>query len=200
MFSGIIEATAPILSVDSRGDLLTISVQRPSNFDDIKLGDSVSTNGVCLTVENFSSSHLQFTLGAETLKVTGWQKENLVAQELNLERSLRFGDRMHGHFVSGHVDATTKVLSVERGESWILQLSKQTLNSKMLWSKGSVALQGVSLTVNDVTEKYFSVCLIPETLLRTNLKNLNPGDLINVEYDTWAKAFVHFQEQREAQL
>lgn len=200
MFSGIIEATAPILSVDLRGDLLTISVQRPADFDDVKLGDSISTNGVCLTVEKFSPTQLQFTLGAETLKITGWQKENLVGQELNLERSLRFGDRMHGHFVSGHVDATTEVLSVQRGESWNVRLSKQTLNSKMLWSKGSVALQGVSLTINEVTEKYFSVCLIPETLLRTNLKNLNPGDLINVEYDTWAKAFVHFQEQREAQV
>ncbi len=176
---------------------MTITVRRPASIDDLKEGDSISTNGVCLTVEKFSSEHMQFTLGAETLKVTGWSRESLVGREVNLERSLRFGDRMHGHFVSGHVDATTQLLELEKGESWNLKFAKSQLNKKMLWPKGSVALQGISLTVNDVTDSYFSVCIIPETLLRTNLINIKLGDKINVEYDPWAKAFVHFQEQRE---
>lgn len=200
MFSGIIEACAPILSVEPRGDLFTIQVQRPTAFDDIKEGDSIAVNGVCLTVETFSADKIQFTLGAETLKVTGWNSSQLLMQKMNLERSLRFGDRMHGHFVSGHVDAVTKVSALEKGESWIVKISRESLNSKMIWPKGSVALQGVSLTINDVTSTDFSVCLIPETLLRTNLQNLKVGDSINVEYDAWAKAFVHFQEQREASL
>ena len=83
---------------------------------------------------------------------------------------------------------------------FIYTVNKKNLNPKMLWSKGSVAIQGVSLTINDVTATDFSVCLIPETLLRTNLKNIKAGDVVNIEYDTWAKAFVHFQEQREASL
>jgi riboflavin synthase len=198
MFSGIIEACAPILSVEPRGDLLTIFVKRPASFDDVKLGDSIATNGVCLTVEDFSSEKMKFTLGAETLKITGWNADLLSDQTMNLERSLRFGDRIHGHFVSGHVDATAEVLSVEKSESWILKFSTRSLNSKMLWSKGSIAIQGVSLTLNEVTPQELSVCLIPETLNRTNLKNLKVGDIVNIEYDNWAKAFVHFQEQREA--
>jgi riboflavin synthase len=200
MFSGIIEACSPIVKVDARGDLLTLFVQRPSQFDDIHLGDSIATNGVCLTVESFSDQQIQFTLGQETLKVTDWTRDKLLQKPVNLERSLKFGDRVHGHFVSGHVDATTKLVELSKGESWNLRFSKNTLNSKMIWPKGSVAIQGVSLTINEVTATDFSVCLIPETLLRTNLKNINVGDVVNIEYDTWAKAFVHFQEQREANL
>lgn len=200
MFSGIIEACAPIETVEPRSDLITLFVSRPSHFDDIHLGDSIATNGVCLTVEAFTDKHIQFTLGQETLQVTGWTLESLKNQSVNLERSLKFGDRVHGHFVSGHVDTTTTVIDVQKGESWNLKFSKKNINSKMVWSKGSIAIQGVSLTLNEVTESYFSVCLIPETLLRTNLKNIKAGDVVNIEYDTWAKAFVHFQEQREANL
>lgn len=200
MFSGIIEACVPILTVEPRAELLTIHVARPSFFNDLKNGDSIAVNGVCLTVENFDEKKIQFTLGAETLKVTGWTKSGLQAQHVNVERSLRFGDRIHGHFVSGHVDTTTRLVDCQKGESWVLRFDKKNLQTKMLWPKGSVALQGVSLTLNEVTATDFSVCLIPETLERTNLKNINLGQEINVEYDTWAKAFVHFQEHREASL
>lgn len=200
MFSGIIEACSPIEIVETRSDLLTLFVRRPTHFDDIQLGDSIATNGVCLTVEVATPQHLKFTLGQETLRVTGWTQKSLQGTLVNLERSLKFGDRVHGHFVSGHVDTTAEVLEVQDGESWNLRFSKKNINSKMVWSKGSVAIQGVSLTLNEVTATDFSVCLIPETLLRTNLKNLKPGDVVNIEYDTWAKAFVHFQEQREANL
>jgi riboflavin synthase len=200
MFSGIIEACSPIEIVEQRRDLLTLFIQRPPHFDDIHLGDSIAINGVCLTVEAYTPQQLQFTLGKETLRVTGWTLENLQNQLVNLERSLKFGDRVHGHFVSGHVDTTSQLLEIEKGESWNLRFSKQNFNPKMLWSKGSVAIQGVSLTVNQVSASDFSICLIPETLLRTNFKNIKAGDVVNIEYDTWAKAFVHFQEQREASL
>ena len=200
MFSGIIEACSPIEVVEPRSDLLTLFIQRPTHFDDIHLGDSISINGVCLTVEAVTAQQLKFTLGQETLRVTGWSKQTLQNASVNLERSLKFGDRVHGHFVSGHVDSTSQTLVVIKGESWNLQFSKKNLNPKMLWPKGSVAIQGVSLTVNDVTATDFSVCIIPETLLRTNLKNIKAGDVVNIEYDTWAKAFVHFQEQREASI
>lgn len=200
MFSGIIEACSPIEVVEPRSDLLTLFIQRPTHFDDIHLGDSIAINGVCLTVEAFTQQQLKFTLGQETLRVTGWTKQTLEGAWVNLERSLKFGDRVHGHFVSGHVDSTSQALVVMKGESWNLQFSKKNLNPKMIWSKGSVAIQGVSLTVNAVTATDFSVCIIPETLQRTNLKNIKAGDVVNIEYDTWAKAFVHFQEQREASL
>ncbi len=200
MFSGIIEACSPIEVVEPRSDLLALYIQRPAHFDDIHLGDSIAINGVCLTVEAVTSQQIKFTLGQETLRVTGWSQQTLQGAWVNLERSLKFGDRIHGHFVSGHVDSTSQALVVIKGESWNLQFSKKNLNPKMLWPKGSVAIQGVSLTVNDVTATDFSVCIIPETLLRTNLKNIKAGDVVNIEYDTWAKAFVHFQEQREANL
>ncbi len=200
MFSGIIESCSAIQRVEKKSDLLTLFIERPSDFDDINLGDSIAVNGVCLTVEAESPKQIQFTLGHETLRVTGWLQKDLQGAEVNLERSLKFGDRVHGHFVSGHVDTTAELLELQTGESWILKLSKKNLNTKMIWSKGSVAIQGVSLTVNEVTDADFSVCLIPETLLRTNLKSIKTGDVVNIEYDTWAKAFVHLQEQREATL
>ncbi len=198
MFSGIIEATAPILSVEPRGNLLTIFVQRPSFFSDIQIGDSIASNGVCLTVESVDDEKLRFTLGQETLNVTGWSQANLPTMTINLERSLRYGDRMHGHFVSGHVDAVAEILAVEKSESWNVQVSLKNLDRKMIWPKGSVAIQGVSLTINEVTHNlasdFFTVCLIPETLHRTNLQHLQAGQKVNIEYDTWAKAFVNYHE------
>lgn len=199
MFSGIIEAKATITDVSERSGVLQIRVERPATFDDIKNGDSISTNGVCLTVEDFSADWLQFAIGFETLKVTGWNPQTLQQASVNLERSLRFGDRLHGHMVSGHVEETGKVVeSFYQGENLLLTVSFPEALAPFIWKKGSIAIQGVSLTVNEVTNNTLSVCLIPETLTITNLKNLKSGDTVNLEADYFAKALYHFSERQNA--
>lgn len=197
LFSGIIEGAALITECRVFQNTLKIIIEKPTHFDDIKTGDSISTSGVCLTVEEISEKSLTFTLGQETLNVTGWNSEALQGQLMNLERSLRLGDRIHGHLVSGHVDTTAKVVSLEKGESWVMRVEVPAMDRRYVWAKGSITLNGVSLTVNKIFENTIEVCLIPETIMRTNLKNCFVGQVVNVEYDYWAKAFVNYQEQKE---
>lgn len=110
MFTGIIESTAQITRIEKNGSVYQILIQKPAGFDDIKIGDSIAVNGVCLTVEKFDDKTIQFAIGPETLKITKW--ENALAKDmaLNVERSLRFGDRIHGHLVTGHVDGIGQVI------------------------------------------------------------------------------------------
>lgn len=193
MFSGIVEAVAPVLNMKSLSKAIQISIRKPSDFNDLKIGDSIAVDGVCLTVEKFDSEQMTFTIAAETLQVTGWTESTLKATKLNLERSLRLGDRIHGHLVAGHVDGVGQVLSREQeGESlwyWI-QFPKDL--APMFWKKGSVSLKGVSLTINEVKDLSLSVCLIPETLRQTNLAELTVGEKVNLEVDTLARAMIHY--------
>lgn len=200
MFSGIIESVTSVVDVQKNGSNVRITVSRPADFGDIKAGDSIATNGVCLTVETFSQDMMTFTLGEETLKVTGWTAESLATTPLNLERSLRMGDRMHGHWVSGHVDTVGHITKMEKNESWLLDITIPALDHRYIWNKGCVAINGVSLTINAVTQNTLSFCLIPETVERTNFKDLSIGSSVNIEYDYWSKAFVNYQEARENRL
>lgn len=200
MFSGIIESVTSVVDIQKNGNNVRITVNRPADFGDIKAGDSIATNGVCLTVETFSPDTMTFTLGEETLKVTGWTAESLATTPLNLERSLRMGDRMHGHWVSGHVDTVGHITKIEKNESWLLDITIPALDHRYIWNKGCVAINGVSLTINAVTQNTLSFCLIPETVERTNFKDLSIGSSVNIEYDYWSKAFVNYQEARENRL
>jgi riboflavin synthase len=216
MFSGIVEAQAKILSTAHSNDLrdqngqnalVRIKVERPRHFTDLHAGDSICTSGVCLTVESFDDSSIQFALGAETLSVTGWSAENLKNKSINLERSLRMGDRIHGHMVSGHVDARATVVFVkDLGGSTQFDVRIDDVDDssspplaleRFVWKKGSWAVNGVSLTINSVENGVVSHCLIPETLLRTNLGEIKVGDRVNVEIDMMARGLVNFLETAE---
>lgn len=193
MFSGIIETTSPILRAQNRGSVVEICVRRPSQFNDLHVGDSIAHNGVCLTLESFDDQHMIFALAAETLQVTGWTPNSLEGTQINLERSLRMGDRIHGHLVAGHVDCVSEVKEVhEEGETRVLWIQIPATLSPFIWKKGSVTVNGVSLTVNAVEEKGFSLCLIPETLKRTNLGSLKVGDKVNLEADYMARGLFHW--------
>ncbi len=190
MFSGIIEATAQVQNVEQRENLVQVILSRPSIFDDIETGDSICCNGVCLTIEKFDNFSMQFSLANETLKILNTEAQKLLGQFWNLERSLRFGDRIHGHLVTGHVEFLGEVTRSEAlGESWILDVKVCQSLKSYIWKKGSVALQGVSLTVNEFAQNILSVCLIPETIKRTNLSHFKVGEMINVETDYMAKAY-----------
>lgn len=192
MFSGIIETTAKIESCVERVGVLECRLSRPKEFGDLTIGDSIAVDGVCLTLEKFDADTMTFALGPETLRVTGWDPRRLHGRIVNLERSLHFNDRIHGHLVTGHVDAVATVLGREQvGETLRLTIGIPAAFAPYLWSKGSVALNGVSLTVNACSKTEFQVGLIPETLKRTNLGDLNVGDTLNLEIDNLARGLVH---------
>ncbi len=195
MFSGIVEIKSSIVAVLSSPGLITIKVEKPSQFNDIKPGDSIAVDGVCLTLEAFDSNSMTFSIGPETLRVTGWTPEGVLHRVVNLERSLRLMDRIHGHLVTGHVDISTRVISAEReGDTLKLAIEIPVQLRPYFWAKGSVAINGVSLTINQVTAEFFTVGLIPETLKRTNLNQLKSGDRINLEIDNMSRAFVRQME------
>ena len=195
MFSGIIEAVVPALSQEAGDGVVHLRLQKPASFDDLRPGDSVAVNGVCLTVEKFDAESVTFALAAETLRVLKWNPANFPTSHFNLERSLRFGDRMHGHMVSGHVDSLGEVTRVEfQGESLFLDIRLQPNLRPLTWAKGSLTIHGVSLTINTLENDVVSVCLIPETQNRTNLSRLAVGDFVNIEPDLIARAVVRTLE------
>lgn len=195
MFSGIVEAQSKILNVVLLKESLRIAVQRPKSFSDIKIGDSVATNGVCLSIEAFDKKTMQFCLGAETLKVLGHQVSVWRKYPLNLERSLQLGQRVHGHLVTGHVDANAVIAKTyQQGECWQMQIEIPKTLKSLFWKKGSVCLNGVSLTVNEIVKQksknFLEVCLIPETIKSTNLIKYQKGESLNIEADYLAKAYI----------
>ena len=191
MFTGIIEEKSKVLEALKGDQSIQIKVVRPKSFDDIANGDSIACNGVCLTVESFDDRQMLFTIGYETLQVTGWKLEDLQDKELNLERSLKFGDRIHGHLVSGHVDTVSQVLKMENaGDCLIIDVELPAAHAKEIWKKSSVAINGVSLTVNEISKESFQVCLVPETLKKTNLETLQEGNLVNIETDYYMKGLL----------
>lgn len=193
MFSGIVETTARVLHAESHSGVVRISVEKPNTFNDLSIGDSVSVDGVCLTVETFNDRQMTFALGSETLQVTGWIAASLPGRVVNLERSLRLGDRVHGHLVTGHVDTRAQVLDARaEGEGLFVRIAVPESLAAYIWPKGSVTVNGASLTINDVKLDSFTVGLIPETLKRTNLKTLNPGVVVNLEVDNMARGLVRW--------
>lgn len=194
MFSGIVEAKVQILNLTAKDQAYQLSVQRPDHFQDIKLGDSICTNGVCLTVESMDSVQLTFTLAAETIKVLRFDPQVFKKHKVNLERSLKFGDRIHGHMVTGHVEDLAQVIRSEaEGDSWWLDVRVNERYAKYLLHKGSVCLNGVSLTLNSVQpagerQIQLSVCLIPETVAKTNLAEYAAGEWLNFESDYFVKS------------
>lgn len=198
MFSGIVESVMPIDSSEELQNAYRIKIKKPSDFNDLKLGDSIACDGVCLTVEAYDDAHMTFALAAETIKVLEWNPSSWIGKKVNLERSLRFGDRIHGHLVTGHVDSLGSVTRAELiGESFFLDVKVQDTILPYVWKKGSITLNGVSLTVNELDKNTVSVCLIPETLKRTNLGDLKPGSKINVEPDYMARAIQRSLEVKK---
>ncbi|MGZ3769391.1 MAG: riboflavin synthase [Bdellovibrio sp.] len=198
MFSGIIESVMPIVSSEELQNAYRIQIKKPTEFDDIKLGDSIACDGVCLTVEAFDNDKITFALAAETIKVLQWNPKSWIGKKVNLERSLRFGDRIHGHLVTGHVDSLGNVTRASLdGASFFLDVKVQNSVLPYVWKKGSITLNGVSLTVNELSGDIVSVCLIPETLKRTNLGELKVGSLVNVEPDYMARAIQRSIEMRK---
>ena len=186
MFTGLIAEVGRITAVQRSGDGMRLAV-RAQLADELSDGDSVAVNGVCLTATGVGGDAFHADVMAETLARSALSGLDAGAK-VNLELPLRAADRLGGHMVQGHVDGTATVTGTrEEGFSRVLQLDAAADLRRYLVLKGSVALDGVSLTVSDLCERGFAVSLIPETLRRTTLGELEEGALVNVEVDILAK-------------
>ena len=201
MFTGIVEELGRVVRLETVEDSARLTVEAPTVTQDVNLGDSVSVNGCCLTVTAVHGSTFTADLMAETLTRTTLGSQ-APGDPVNLERALRASDRLGGHIVQGHVDATAEVLDHHCGEHWdLLRIELPQEIARYVAVKGSVALDGVSLTVVDVVDASntldvapvpgagasLSVGLIPETLRRTTLGTRRPGERVNLEVDVLAK-------------
>jgi riboflavin synthase len=188
MFSGIVEQTGRILALSKESAPYRLVISTIIDLSDIREGDSVCVEGVCLTVVGKTTQELYFDVVPETLRRTTLGRLRVGAY-VNLERSLKLGERLHGHFVFGHVDATARLISkVNEGKDSVrMKFSMDPALRKFLVSKGSVALSGVSLTLGPVTDSEFTVYLIPHTLEVTTLSSVPIGGKVNVEVDMLAR-------------
>ena len=190
MFSGIVQEYSKKTEVKSKDYGINLSVRVTKKFTKgLKKGDSVAVNGVCLTVKKFNSDTINFDVIHESLKLTNLKSLN-PELPMNLERSLKMGDEIGGHLVSGHIHSKGKILDFKKSKETLLIIELPKSIKGYILKKGYVALNGISLTVVNVDSKSFSVSLIPETLENTNLKFLKKGDLLNIEADQQTVAIV----------
>ncbi len=187
MFTGIIRATAKVLRAVPSAGARVVSIQRPASFTDLQTGASIACDGICLTVLGFSQASFEVELMAETLAKSSagtWNPGTL----LNLEPALKLGERLDGHWVQGHIDRVAKLLETStRGATTWLRFTLDPRDRELLVPQGSVAVNGVSLTVSELKPSSFSVALISHTIQNTNLSRLSPGAAVNLEYDILGK-------------
>jgi len=192
MFTGIIEEIGAVTAVEPSGDGVRLSVRAPLAISDASHGDSISVNGVCLTVvasdeSSFTADVMRQTLDMSTLASFG------PGRSVNIERATAVGTRLGGHVVQGHVDGKGVILEVRPGERWrVVRVGVPAALAPLVVDKGSIAIDGVSLTISavsdpDAAEQWLEVSLIPETLEATTLADRNPGDAVNLETDILAR-------------
>lgn len=194
MFTGIVENVAKLIRIEGGEALKHLTIAY--TWNDVKLGDSIAVNGVCLTCAQIQPGQFRFDVIKETL-----DKTNLgdlkVGDEVNVERSMRVGDRIDGHFVQGHVDGTGRLAQKKADETeWRLGIEAPAELAKYIVPKGSISIDGVSLTIANVKYNYFEVALIPTTLQLTTLGKKQIGWRFNLEADILAKSVVHYLELR----
>ncbi len=187
MFTGIVEEIGVVKKVAYRGKAMQVRVAASTVLSDVKFGDSISTNGVCLTISSYTDNDFVADIMPQTLAIS-----NLAGlksgMSVNLERALRVGDRLGGHWVSGHIDCVGKVVEItlDQNATW-LRIEMSADDMKYIVAKGSIAIDGVSLTVAKVETQSFSVSLIPTTLKKSMLEQRKVGDQVNLEYDILGK-------------
>ena len=186
MFTGIIQSIGVIKKIESlKKDVQISIVYDPKKINDINLGDSISINGICLTVQKKQKNQFIFHVSQETLNRTIAFKENA---KVNLESSLLYNGKVGGHFVTGHIDGIGKISEIKiNSQCWIIEIKPPKKLLKFIAEKGSVSINGVSLTVNSIKDDKFKVNIIPFTLKETNLGALVKGSEINIEIDLIAR-------------
>lgn len=196
MFTGIIEELGKVVAIEEQTDALRLTISGPLVTSDIKRGDSISCSGVCLTAIEIGNGTFTADVMKETLRLTSLDGVK-VGDPINLERAMTMQTRFGGHHVQGHVDGVGHFVSREKSENWDwvrIQVPKELMKYVVL--KGSITLDGISLTVNEVGDDFVGLSLIPETLRLTTLGYKAPGDKVNVEVDVMAKHIERLIEMR----
>ena len=192
MFSGVVEQISPVLELKTQSKNIKLLLRRPAAYSSLKEGESISVEGVCLTLESFDKKTMVFSLGPETLKITGWTSKKLKKKTCNLERSITLQSPIGGHLLTGHIDGLAMVKQIKKqGGSLIVQIEIPGEFKNFFFKKGYIALNGVSLTINKLKGSCLEICLIPKTLKLTNLSYIKKGDLLNFEVDYMFRFFVH---------
>lgn len=192
MFTGIIEATGNITAItQSSDDIRLIITSEALDLSDVNIGDSIAVNGVCLTATTINIPQFTVDVSKETLNVTtGLDQKKAV----NLEKALTLQDRLGGHLVSGHVDGVGEVVEFEAiNDCWLLAIKAPHVLSKYIARKGSICVNGVSLTVNAIEKDVFTTNIIPHTIEKTTLDELAKGDQVNLEIDMIARYVERMQ-------
>ena len=192
MFNGIITHTGKVKKIQIKNNNCILSVFSKINFKKDEIGSSVSCSGACLTLESYKKNISNFYLSKETLKRTifKYSKKNDI---INLEKPLQYASRVSGHFVQGHVDVTSKVDKIFFiGKSWLINFRLPPVYKKYLIKKGSITINGVSLTIVKILKNGFQISIIPHTLKLTNLVNLKKKSMVNIEFDILGKYIKNF--------
>lgn len=187
MFNGIIKNTGVIYSIDRKKNYFNITLKSNISLSKKEIGSSISCSGTCLTLISYKKNLITFYLSKETLNKSNFKylkKGSLI----NIEKSMKFGDRISGHFVQGHVDTICSVKEILiLGKSWFISFNMNKKFRSLIVQKGSISINGVSLTISKILKNGFQIAVIPTTLQLTNLIKLKKKDFVNVEFDVLGK-------------
>ena len=198
IFTGIIEEIGRLADIKKEKDLYTLKISCKKVLEGTKRGDSIATNGVCLTVTELGDDYYKAEVMVETINSTNFKTLSL-GEPLNLERALSPAKRLDGHIVQGHVDGVGEIVNIlKRGHEIVYRIKFDSDNFKYIADKGSIALDGISLTVSKVGENYFEVSIIPTTIADTNLASKKLGEKINIETDIIGRYVFNFVNTKEA--
>lgn len=198
IFTGIIEEIGRLADIKKEKDLYTLKISCKKVLEGTKRGDSIATNGVCLTVTELGDDFYKAEVMVETINSTNFKTLSL-GELLNLERALSPAKRLDGHIVQGHVDGVGEIVNIlKRGHEIVYRIKFDSDNFKYIAEKGSIALDGISLTVSKVGENYFEVSIIPTTIADTNLASKKLGEKINIETDIIGRYVYNFVNTKEA--
>lgn len=197
MFSGMIEMIGTIQQILMIEGCKQFTIAQATPLKELSIGDSIAVNGVCLTITEFDDTTFKVSAVPETLRVTNLDYLTL-SEQVNLEKSLQYGDRIGGHFVQGHVDGTGKILEIvpDNGQAWLVKISFPKQLALYLVSKGYVTLDGMSMTLIDVFANCFTVTLIPHTKQVTIARDYRVGSIVNIEVDMMGKYLENLFRQQ----
>lgn len=200
MFTGIVEELGEVKNIKRSSQAIVLTIKAEKVLEDIQLGDSIATNGVCLTVTDFNDRQFEVDVTPETMRKSSLGNLS-IKDQVNLERALKLNDRLGGHLVSGHIDGTGKISTKRQEDNAVLiTITPEPELLKYIISEGSITVDGISLTVAQLDEKSFTVSIIPHTNQITTLSHKKVGDVVNLETDMigkYVERMMEFEEEHE---
>tara|TARA_B100000795_G_C22698478_1_gene398616 strand:- start:323 stop:907 length:585 start_codon:yes stop_codon:yes gene_type:complete len=193
MFNGIIYKSGIILKITKGNNYSEVILKTNHGFKKSEIGSSLCCNGTCLTITKIQNKKISFYLSKETLKRTSFSSLK-IGDLINIEESLNYGNKISGHYVQGHVDTTGSVSKINIfDKTWVVTFKIPKIYKKFLIEKGSISINGVSLTISTIKKNSFDVCIIPHTLKLTNLVKLKNNDIVNIEFDIFGKYLLNLK-------